>query len=219
MAELTKVKEGKNFSIWTDGKQKLIKIDRVRCSFPALGHMKENDNDDGTKSKSFQITPMLSKETHVAAKEAFVELMNELMKANDVSKMEPQYKAIKNGDDKDRKEYENHWIISCSDKAKRPRVLDVKGGAMIDPDVIDEKFYGGCWVSVMLRPWFFTGKAKGSAKTFPKRICCGIQTVQFIKDDAPFGEGRVDDSNAWGNAAEDGDDGLGGGSANDDDGL
>lgn len=218
MAELTKVKSGKNFSVWTDGKSKLIKIERVRCSFPALGHMKEGENDDGSKTLSYQITPMLSKATHVEAKDAFVELMNELMKANDINKMEPQYKAMKNGDDKDRKEYEGHWIIACSDKNRRPRVLDVKGDPMIDADAIDEKFYGGCWVSVMLRPWFFNGKAKGSSKTFPKRICCGMQTVQFIKDDKPFGEGRVDDSNAWGDASDEaGDDGMG--SPDDNDGL
>ena len=60
----------------------------------------------------------------------------------------------------------------------------------------------------MLRPWYFNGKAKTSSKSFPKRICCGFTGAQFLKDDKPFGNGRIDDSDAWGDESGKGGDGM-----------
>jgi hypothetical protein len=159
---------------------------------------------------------MLPKATHVAAKDAFVELMNKLMTANEV-KIPPEYRCIKNGDDKDDENMHGHWLISFSEAGKnRPGARNVKGELIEGAEAIDDKFYGGCWGSVLLRPWYFNGKAKNSTKTYPKRICCGYNGVQFLKDDEPFGNGRVDDTDAWGNESskagastdDDDDDGL-----------
>jgi hypothetical protein len=35
-------------------------------------------------------------------------------------------------------------------------------------------------------------------KKYPKRLCAGFTGVAFMKDDKPFGQGRVDDTEAWG---------------------
>jgi hypothetical protein len=112
--------------------------------------------------------------------------------------------------------------VNFGDKKRRPAVRDEHGRLMIDPErahdheyisgaisAIDDTFYGGCWISVLLRPWYFNGTVKGKAKTFPKRLCCGFTGVKFVKDDKPFGNGRIDDSDAWGEAGG-GDDGMGG---------
>jgi Protein of unknown function (DUF2815) len=229
---LQSVKKGKNFEVFTDGKQDLIRIDNVRVSFPAFGEKKEDENEDGTKRYSWQATPMLSKDTHVEAKDAFMEICRKLKEHNKGTdgkpvKIAPEYMCIKDGDTKERAEYEGHWIISSSESKRRPAVRNEHGQLMIDPErmhdpeyvsqaiaAIDDTFYGGCYISVMLRPWYFSGTAKGKTKTYPKRICCGLVGAKFVRKGEPFGSGRIDDTGAWGDDSSDaGDDGM------DDDGL
>lgn len=206
MTQLTAIESGPNFTIYSDGKQKLIKIDKVRVSYPAFGAMKENEADDGTVRKNWGGRAMLPKGTHVAARTAFVKLLNELAMANEV-KIPPEFRPIKDGDDVEGEEFAGHWLINFSDANRRPAIRDKNGTIMLAEADIDRMFYGGCWASLLLRPWYFGGRAKGSTKTFPKRICCGFIGAQFVKDDTPFGSGAIDDSNVWG-AAEGGDDGL-----------
>jgi hypothetical protein len=208
---LKSVKKGTNFEVFEDDRgEKLIRIDNVRISYPAFGNQKEQEDDSGAVSKSWGGVAMLPKTTHVAAKDAFMAILTGITDKEKV-KIPPEFRCIKNGDDKDKEEYEDHWVINFSDKNRRPAVRDEHGRLMIDPErahdheyiegalaTIDEVFYGGCWVSVLLRPWYFNGKSKKSSKTFPKRLCCGFTGVKFVKDDKPFGQGRVDDSDAWG---------------------
>lgn len=225
MAALTLLKTGKNCKMFDDGAgNKLIMIEKCRISYPAIGNMREDENDDGSTKKSYKATPMLSKAEHVDAKNMFVEIMNELMTANKV-KIPPEYRCIKNGDDSEKEEYQGHWTINASEN-RRPTARDAAGKLYFDPksvgsgsdaqaifDQIDEVFYGGVWANILLRPWYFGGVVKGKTKTYPKRICCGLTGIQFYKDDKPFGNGRIDDSNVWGDSSDD----DGGSSAADDD--
>lgn len=219
MAALNLIKTVKNAKLYQEGADgpKLILLERVRLSFPAIGHMKEDETEDGGTKKSYKATPMLPKATHVEAKDLFVEVMNELMKTNE-AKVPPEYRCIKNGDDTEREEYQGHWVISCSE-SRRPAARDQKGKLYLDPKQIvdgdeveavlcqiDEVFHGGVWVNILIRPWFFNGTAKGKTKKFPKRICAGLTAVQFFKDDKSFGQGRIDDSAVWGNDGDDGED-------------
>jgi len=73
---------------------------------------------------------------------------------------------------------------------------------MDDIDEIDKLFYSGAWAHALIRPWFFGGKTKSSTKTYPKRVSAGLNGVLFFKDDTPFGTGRIDDTDAWGDAPE-----------------
>lgn len=230
MAALKSVKKGKNFEVFEDERgEKLIRLDNVRVSYPSFGTQKEQEDDNGGKTKSWGGVAMLPKSTHVEAKDAFMAILNSIMEREKV-KIPSEFRCIKNGDERDKEEYADHWVINFSDKKRRPAVRDEHGRLMIDPErahdheyiegaisAIDEKLYGGCWISVLLRPWYFGGKSKASPKTFPKRLCCGFTGVKFVKDDKPFGNGRIDDSDAWGEPSG-GDDGMGGGS-DDDDGL
>lgn len=220
---LKQIDSGENYKIYQEGENKFIYIENVRLSFPAIGHMKENKDDDtGKVSKKYAGVPMLNKKTHVEAKDAFVKLMNELMAKNEV-KIPPEYRCIKNGDDTDREEYAGHWTISASE-SRRPAARDAKGKLILDLEKIDdaeeveallnkidETFYAGCYVNVLLRPWYFNGTAKGSSKKFPKRICCGLTAIQFFKKGDPFSQGRIDDSGVdWSSAGgNDDDDDLG----------
>lgn len=225
MAALKLVKSGKNCKMFDDGAgNMLLMIENVRISYPAIGNMREDTNEDGTTKKSYKATPMLSKANHVDAKTMFVEIMNGLLTANK-AKVPAEYRCIKNGDDSEKEEYQGHWTINASE-SRRPAARDQKGKLFFDPkevsngdeadaifNQIDEVFYGGVYANILLRPWFFNGTAKGKSKTYPKRICCGLVGIQFHHDDTPFGNGRIDDSDVWANSEGEG----GGGDDLDDD--
>jgi len=215
---LKSLKKGKNYEVFQDERgDKLIRLDNVRVSYPAFGSQKEQEDDNGGTTKSWGGVAMLSKQTHTEAKDALNGILNEITTREKV-KIAPEYRFLKDGDDKDKEEYEGHWLVNFSDKKRRPAVRDENGRLMIDAErahdheyiasaiaSIDEKFYGGVWISVLIRPWYFNGKAKSSAKSFPKRLCAGFTGVKFIKDDKPFGGGRIDDSDAWGGDSDAGD--------------
>lgn len=218
MAQLKLVKSGENFKVFTDGVNKHILIENVRVSFPAVGHMKEDEGDDGSISRKYKATPMLPKATHAAAKNAFIEIKNELLKTND-AKVASEYLCIKDGDaeGQEREEYNGHWVIASSE-SRRPTARDRSGRLYLDPEKvkdgeqveavlckIDDVFYGGVTVNILLRPWYFNGKAKGKTKTYPKRICAGFMAIQHVEDTPSFGQGRIDDTGVFG-ALEGGDD-------------
>lgn len=232
MAALKLLKTVKNAKMFQDGDDgpKLILLENVRLSFPAIGHMKEDEQDDGSIKKSYKATPMLLKSTHLEAKNLFVEIMNELMAAAKV-KIPTEYKCIKDGNSTDREEYQDHWVIACSE-SRRPAARDAKGKLILDPkDVtdaehveavlnqIDELFHSGVYVNILIRPWYFNGTAKGKSKTYPKRICAGVTAIQFFKDGPSFGSGRIDDSGIWGAGDDGDDDDLDGNTVDEDDDL
>ena len=220
MASLQKVKSGKNYVLYTDGQQKLIKI-MGRLSYPAFGEKKKNvDQATGKTRENWGGVLMLPKATHKEAYDEFMKLVEEI-KANSVNEktgkkgvvIDPANLCVKDGDNKEDEAMAGHWLITFSDSNRQPAIRDTKGDLILDVSTIDNLFYGGCWGNVLLRPWYFNGKAKNDPNTYPKRISCGFTGAQFVKNDTPFGAGRIDDENAWG-AVDEGDDGL-----NDDDDM
>jgi len=222
MAALQEVRKGKNFVIYTDGREKLIKLMNGRLSYPHFGAKRvEKDEETGRERATWNGVAMLGKTSHAEAKAAFDSLMNEIKAAQTNEKtgkkgivIPSEYLCLKDGDEKEDEAMHGHWLISFSDSNRRPAIRDQRGELIMSEEAIDEKFYGGCYGNVLVRPWFFNGKAKGSTKTFPKRICCGFVGAQFVKDGDPFGNGRIDDSDAWSSVEDEGNDGL-----DDDDGL
>lgn len=233
MASLQKVKEGKNFVLYTDGKDEFIKL-YGRFSYPAFGTPKENKDDEtGKVRKSWGGVLLMPKDTHKEAHKELTALI-ERVKAKVVNEktgkpgvfVEDQNLFLKDGDKKEDETGHGHWLVSFSESASgkrpmQPTARDRTGQIIKDDDDIDAKFYGGCWGFVLIRPWYFGGKAKNDPKTYPKRISAGVTGVQFFKDDTPFGSSRPDDEDAWGSYEEEGDDGLGSSrsSDSDDDGL
>lgn len=204
MARMTEVKRVQNAVLMTDGNNDYIRIDGVRLSFPKIGHPEPEEDDNGNprldgKGKQkmrYSGVFMAPKATHEAAKTLCVEIINKLQKANDV-KIATDKKFIKDGDGETREEYAEHWIINAGE-SNRPAARNRRGELIQDPDEVDDMFFAGAIVNVLLRPWYFGGKAKGATKEFPKRISCGLVGVQFVKDDGvSFGSARVDESDAW----------------------
>lgn len=221
MAALQEVRKGKNFVIYTDGREKLIKLMNVRLSYPHFGAKRtERDEQTGKERSTWNGVAMLPKTTHADAKDAFDSITSEIKAAQTNEKtgkkgvMVPsEYMCIKDGDEKDDEAMHGHWLVTFSDSNRRPAIRDQRGELILDEAAIDDKFYGGCYGNVLVRPWYFNGKAKNDSKTYPKRICCGFVGAQFVKDGEPFGSGRIDDSDAWGAVEGSDDDGM------DDDGL
>lgn len=218
---LRKVGEGKNFELFADsdgGKPTVIKLKRVRISFPHCGEQQEQEGEDGEKSKNWGVVPMLNKTLHSAAKEACDKMIKDLLAANATevngvkkpAKVAPENMCLVDGDSKERSEYEGHWIISAKEGKIHPTCRTRQGDLIMNDSEIDKVFYGGCFANVMIRFWYFGGTSKRKpGKTYPKRVCAGFVGIQFIEDGEPFGEGRIDDSDAWGAEDESGDDGLG----------
>lgn len=205
MSSLTKTGSGKNYVTYKDAKGvEFIKLERVRASYPFVGTPSDDEDDNGNKSTSYRITGMLPKATHLDAKNALKQIIERILKANE-AKVPLDKWCLSNGNDKEDESMHEHWLVSCSEKVRRPTARDQKGDVIDDVSKIDDKFYGGCWVSLLIRPWYFNGKSKKSTKTFPKRISAGLQAVQFIRDDTPFGQGRVDDTDVWDSVDDDGD--------------
>lgn len=219
MSTLEIAKRVENCILYTNG---CIKIENVRFSYPHLAKPFAGKNDEGkTSTPKFGIVGMLPKKTHVKAKDLIVEAMNSILAANKdesgaPAKVGANKKFCRNGDDEEQESYAGHWIVSAREE-RRPSVRNKRGEVVSEPDKIADMIYGGCWGSILIRPWFQDGKKTGAG--YGKRINAGLVGVQFLRDDEAFGEGRIDDSDAWTNE----DDGSGpSGDAmngNDDDGL
>lgn len=218
MAQLQLLKSGKNFQVYTDGTQKLIKLGG-RFSYPAFGKKKLNKGEDGKADReNWGGVIMLPKATHKEAYDELVAICEEIRSKsmNDKTNkpgviIEPQNFCYKDGDTKEDEAMHGHWLVTFSDSNRQPVIRRKNGEVMMDVSEIDGLFYGGCWGNVLLRPWYFNGKAKGDSKTYPKRISSGFTGAQFVKDGEPFGAGRIDDTDAWGSVDDDGlddDDGL-----------
>lgn len=217
MATMEVKKRVANAILYTNG---MIKIENVRFSYPHLDkpYAGKGGDDDSKKAKpKYGIVGMLPKKTHVEAKNLIVEAMNDLLKQNDNATVSSDKKFCRNGDDHEKADtYGGHWIVSAREE-RRPSVRNKRGELIADPEKIADMIYGGCWGHILIRPWYQDGKKFGAG--YGKRLNAGLVGVQFIRDDKPFGEGRIDDSEAWGN--EDDGDGPSGDNdgMDDDDGL
>lgn len=163
----------------------IIKILNVRASYPHLD--RPYAGDDGGEPK-FSIVGLADKATHQEVKEACVEVIEVLKKANKNAKVSKDKLFIKNGDDSDKEEYEGMWTISARE-TKRPKVRDGNGD-LLEVDEIADVIYPGCYVDIIIRPWF-------QDNSYGKRVNANLLSVKFRDDGEQFGEGRVDDDDLW----------------------
>ena len=200
MAEMTEVKRVKNAILFHDKNgQPLIRVDGVRLPYAFIGNPSKDEDDDGNATPRWRTNGLLPKETHGEAKKLIEEVIVKMMADND-SKVPKDKWFLSDGDDKEDEYSQGHWIISAADPKNRPKARNRRGEVMDDMDEIDKVFYSGAWAHLLIRPWFFSGKVKGKAKTYPKRVSAGLNGALFYKDDKSFGTGRIDDTDAWGDA-------------------
>jgi hypothetical protein len=228
MAALKEIKRVKNAVLLVDaGGVEFVRIDNLRLSYPAYGAAKEETDDNGAKvilpngkaKTAWGGIGLGAKATHTEAKDLVKEVFMRLLAANPGAKVPQSQWAMKDGDHEDIQSKNGaeinagHWMFSHKDSTRRPPVRDAKGDLVLEVDKIDEMFYGGCWADLLVRPWYFNGKPKGSTKDVPKRLLLGINGVKFRKDDTPFGNGVVNEEDVWDTSGDDS-----GSSSMDDDG-
>jgi hypothetical protein len=86
---------------------------------------------------------------------------------------------IKDGDGEDGDENsKGFWVISANrnESQGRPQIVDRDGRTPLHET--DGKPYAGCWCNFLVSVYWSTTWGK---------ICCGLEIVQFVKDDEPFG--------------------------------
>ena len=163
----------------------IIKILNVRASYPHLD--RPYAGDDGGEPK-FSIVGLADKATHQEVKEACIEVIEVLKKANKNAKVSKDKLFIKNGDDSDKEEYEGMWTISARE-TKRPKVRDGNGD-LLEVDEIADTIYPGCYVDIIIRPWF-------QDNSYGRRANANLLSVKFRADGEQLGEGRIDDDDLW----------------------
>lgn len=212
MASLTVKSEGENFIRYNEGPIKLL---NVRFSYPHISkpYAKGTTDDGKPATPKYGIVAMLPKSTHRAAMMACKGIIEEMMAANE-AKISKEKWFIRNGDDHESETYTDHWIVSAREE-RQPAPRNRRGELITDVTTMNNLFYGGAWGHVLIRPWYQDGQKVG--KGYGKRINAGLIGVQHIKDDDAFGEGRIDDSEAWGD--ESGGEGRKSGRFTDDDDL
>lgn len=192
MAALEVAKRVTNGVLYKNG---MIRIDNVRVSFPHLAKPYAGKADDGESSTpKYGIVGMLDKKTHAKVKTLIVEAIDKLLADNDNAKVASDKKFLRDGDDQDRVEYEGHWTVSAREN-RQPSVRSQRGELILDLKKIEDMIYGGCYCNILIRPWYQDGQRVG--KGYGKRVNAGLVGVQFVRDGDPFGEGRIDDTDAW----------------------
>ena len=162
----------------------LIRVSNVRLSYPHLDKPFKKDGDQGVAK--YGVTGLLPKDTHKAAKKLIEEVIADVMKENKVKALAADKKFLRDGDESDKDEHNGHWTISAREE-RRPilKEMDSEGDlTLVEPEDAKETFYGGCWGSLLIRPWFQNNK-------YGKRVNAGLTAVTKKADDEAFGEGRI----------------------------
>ena len=190
----TVVKEVPNAVLYSDG---TILLKNVRASHPHLFEPQPNKNDKGEiTGHSYSVVALMPKATHDEAKKLCVKAINDLLREhNKGEKIPANRKFVKDGDPTDdddvgKPENEGCWIVNTREakapillgKGRDPATGRRKRLAPRDKDLI----YGGCYVHVLIRPWF-------QNNAYGKRVNAGVSAVQFLRDGEPFGTGRITD--------------------------
>lgn len=192
------VEEVPNAVRYDDG---TIMLKNVRASYPHVLKAQPTKNDKGEiTGYSYSIKVLLLKATHEEAKKMLVREINRILKeSNKGEKIPADKKFLRDGDPRDpdedvgKPEEAGCWTVSARE-SKRPIVIDSRKDPKtgvprrLDPNSEQdmERIYGGCYVNVMIRPWF-------QNNTNGKRVNAGLSVVQFKRDGEAFGSGRISD--------------------------
>lgn len=104
---------------------------------------------------------------------------------NKVAKYGADKVFFKDGDNGNKVEMEGHWVVSANENHDHPpKCIPSRknSSGKFDPvpkEQIATKFYGGCWVNVLIRPW-------AQSNAYGIRCNANLLAVQFVRDDEPL---------------------------------
>lgn len=176
----TVVKKVANAALLSNG---MIRVSNVRLSYPHLDKPYKKEGDAG--EAKYGVVGLLPKDTHGAAKKLIEDEIARVMKENKVKALAGDKKFLRDGDESDKEEHEGHWTLSARE-ARRPILKEMSDGelSLVEPEDAKETFYGGCWASLLIEPWFQNNK-------HGKRVNSSLRAVTKKADDDAFGEGRI----------------------------
>ncbi len=193
----------------------VIFLSDVRLSFPHLVEPQVQRNEVTGKERITYNADFLLPESHpgfAQFMQRFAELAQAQWKehANTVMQMihqDPKSRCYGVGDQKINKKtfkaydgYPGNMYISAGN-INAPQMIQADG-VPVNPEnsmaykAVARKLYGGCRVNVALKPWPQIAK-----DNYGNGIRCDLIAVQFLRDDAPFGEAPVDASSMFGAVA------------------
>lgn len=200
MAQLIIKERGENVIIYEDGR---IMIKNVILSYPHLGKKwsKTDPKTGNTPEPRYSMVALLEKETHQEAYDLITGHIRQLLKETNDLKVGKKDWFIRDGDDTAKPENQDRWTVNAGEQRnviirdKSANVMrDVKGELYVD-DVteIENMFYPGSIVDVMIRPWIQQSKEWGN------KVNAGLVTVKMVDDTTErLGGGALDDDGAWG---------------------
>jgi hypothetical protein len=166
-----------------------IMIKEVRLSYP---HLDKPWAMGGDKPK-YSAYGLMPKTPAYAKSKALIDAAIQKIATDKQSPNLPAtQRFFRDGDETDKRSFKGHWSISASEDTRpglRGRGVDpITGRArMIAPEEITEVFYPGCWVNLLVKPWW-------QSNTYGKRVNANLVAVQFVRDDQKIvGEGRIGD--------------------------
>ena len=175
------VERVKNAVLYDDG---LIRVSNVRLSYPHLDKPYKKEGDKG--EAKYGVVALLPKDTHKAAKKLIEQRIDAVLKENKVKALASDKKFLRDGDESDKEEHEGCWTVSARE-FRRPTLRQVMSYGdleAVEQEEAKETFYGGCWASILIRPWY-------QNNSFGKRVNAGLTAVTKKADDEAFGEGRI----------------------------
>lgn len=187
-ASRTIVKEVEYATLYSDG---TILVKEVRAAYPHLDEPYKGQDGEG-KGKFGIVALMPKKAVYFPAKDIIRDEINKILQAQKLPGLPAQNKFLKDGDLRpDKPEFVGNFLINASENrrpALRGRGKDPQTGraTIVDPKDAADVFYGGCYVNVLLRPWYQNNR-------FGRKINANLLAVQFVKEGEPFGTGRISD--------------------------
>lgn len=179
----------------------LFRVDNVRCSYP---HVDAPWAQKPTDTPAYSVQGLLDKDTHGEAiteiNAAIDEMISEQQKTKRNFAVKGSKRALKDGDDPEyaKAETAGCWILSTREPTNPPTLKARIDGRVqnITPEQAKKMIYGGCYVSILFRLW-------PQDNEYGKGINGGLNGIVFLRDGEAFGEGRVDDSDAYDDLGDD----------------
>lgn len=175
-------KEVPNAKLFDDG---TILIENVRASYPHLDKPYAKAGKDGKMPEpAYSLTSLMPKATHKEAMLLIRDEVRRILAENKLKDIAADRKFIRDGDLTAKDTDAGMWLVAAREKTAP--ILRDENNRNVEQINALRKFYGGCFVSTLIRPWF-------QSNEWGKRINANLLAVQFRKDGEAFGEGRITD--------------------------
>jgi hypothetical protein len=158
-----------------------------RLSYPSVFE-KAKSLEEGKEGK-YEATLYISKSIDISAIRKLVEEIGKKAFGDEYLTKSKFKKPILDGDELDDVNGKGHWVIRTR-TGKRPVVCDKNRQEILDK----EEIYGGVWARLNVTPGSYDLPTS-------KGVTFYLNAVQKVKDDEPFGGGRVTAEDAFADMA------------------